>query len=86
MRRALILAVALACSACATTPHRIAPVANVGPCTAADRANLAALTKQQQSAATTDVIGVILVGVPVASLTGADREAELAILKGRCTP
>ena len=68
---------------CATHPDRIVAVANAGECTAQDRARLATLVKQQKDARTADTIGVILVGVPVASLTGKDREAEIAVLKGR---
>lgn len=69
---------------CATPPDRIKAVANAGPCTTADRAKLASLSKQQREAATADTIGVILIGVPMASAIGGDKEAEIAILKGRC--
>lgn len=83
--RKLIVAVALASlTACATPAHKIAPVANAGPCTKADRAELAALSKKQNSAATADTIGVILIGVPVGSVGRKDLTARIAILKGRC--
>ena len=29
-------------------------------------------------------LGVFLIGVPIASLSGGDNETEIAILKGRC--
>lgn len=85
MRRSIILA-GLLCglSACATPPEKIAGVPNSGPCTKADRERLAIISNQQSKAATGDALGVFLVGVPVASLAGADHEAEIAILKGRC--
>lgn len=69
---------------CATPPERIAGVPNQGACTPTDRQRLATLYHKQTQAATSDAIGVILIGVPVASLGGADNEAEIAILKGRC--
>jgi hypothetical protein len=69
---------------CATPPERIAAVPNAGPCTAGDRERLALLSSKQSRAATSDAVGVFLIGVPVASLSGADNEAEIAILKGRC--
>ena len=46
-------------------------------------ANVAALTKQQNQAAAGDAIGVLLIGVPTASITGYDREAKLAVSKGK---
>lgn len=85
MKIALAILLAAGTAACATPPSRIKAVANAGPCTAADRANLALLSNQQRDAVAGDTIGVILVGVPVASLTGGrGREAKIAILKGRC--
>lgn len=71
-------------SACATPPERIKGVPNAGPCTAADRERLALLSNKQSQAAAGDAVGVFLIGVPVSSLAGADNEAEIAILKGRC--
>lgn len=82
----LVLAIAIAAplAACATPPERIKPVANAGPCTDADRARLGLLSNKQSQAATGDALGVLLIGIPVSSLAGADNEAEIAILKGRC--
>jgi hypothetical protein len=71
-------------AACAKAPDRIMPVANAGPCTDEDRLKLAELSAKQQEAANADALGVFLIGVPVASAGGADNEAEIAILKGRC--
>lgn len=86
MKRLLLagIAVTLLSTGCATRPANIVAVPNAGPCTQADRAKLATLSKQQSDAATADTIGVILIGVPMASAIGGDKEAEIAILKGRC--
>ena len=78
------LAGAVMLAGCATRPDKIAGVPNKGECTDADRARLAVLYQKQNSAATGDALGVFLIGVPVASLSGSDNEAEIAILKGRC--
>lgn len=69
---------------CATPPDRIAGVPNQGQCTAADRERLAILYSKQNKAATNDALGVFLIGLPIASMGGADNETEIAILKGRC--
>lgn len=71
---------------CATPPERIAAVANPGPCSPQDRERLGILSNKQSKAATGDAMGVFLFGVPMASMAGGDNEAEIAILKGRCTP
>jgi hypothetical protein len=42
-----------------------------------------ALSLSQERAASNDAFGVMLLGLPVASMSGADREAELAVAKGR---
>jgi hypothetical protein len=44
---------------------------------------LTALSMAQDRASTNDTVAVIFVGLPLASMTGADREAELAVVKGR---
>lgn len=69
---------------CATPPSKIAGVPNQGQCTAADRERLAILYSRQEKAARNDALGVFLVGLPLASMGGADHETEIAILKGRC--
>lgn len=46
-------------------------------------AGLAALEKQQSSAATGDALGVFLIGVPTTSLTGGDKAGEIAVEKGK---
>lgn len=96
MKRALILACAsIAVTACAKRPDAIAPAtipmaaySNLGCQQLAaeytrERTALAALEKQQNSAASGDAFGVFLVGVPVSSLTGGDKEGQIAISKGQ---
>jgi starvation-inducible outer membrane lipoprotein len=84
-RLLLASSIALALSACATAPDKIAGIPNAGQCTAADRASLAELTTQQRKAREADIVGVVLIGVPVASIgRGKDRERQIAMLKGRC--
>lgn len=70
---------------CATSPERIAPVANFAPCTEANRERLAELTELQTTTASLDGLGVFTFGIPIGSFTRKDHEAEIAILKGRCT-
>jgi hypothetical protein len=69
---------------CATPPEKIAGVPSSVPCSAADRERLAILYNKQQQAVSNDAMGVFLVGLPLASIGGADNEAEISILKGRC--
>jgi hypothetical protein len=44
---------------------------------------LTALSMAQDRASSNDTLGVIFTGLPLASMTGADREAELSVAKGR---
>jgi len=48
-----------------------------------EKNNLAALSKSQNSAATRDAIGVFMLGVPVSSLLGADKEGDITVSKGK---
>ncbi|BCM19224.1 hypothetical protein [Mesorhizobium sp. J8] len=87
MKRFVLTVAAFVCIAgCATPPDKIAGVPNAGPCTQADKERLATLTNQQNKAANGDALGVFLIGVPVASMSGGDHETEIAVLKGRCGP
>jgi hypothetical protein len=90
----LILPLITAISACAQSPDAIAPVSmgnafdGVSCATAqsmlnTSRQNLATLSAQQQSAVTGDAIGVFLIGVPVSSLSGGDKEGLIAAEKGK---
>ena len=48
-----------------------------------EQTSLAALSKAQGEAATADAVGVFLVGVPVGSVTGGDKEGLIAVSKGK---
>ena len=47
------------------------------------RNELDALSAQQNSAATNDAWGVFLLGLPVSSMSGSDKEALIAVAKGK---
>jgi hypothetical protein len=49
----------------------------------AENEKLAALSKAQNSAATGDAVGVFLIGVPMSSVTGGDKEGSIAVSKGK---
>ena len=90
---AVLMALITLC-ACAKRPDAIAPisVSESGYMTmdcqllskelTLERQKLAALTKQQNDAATGDAVGVFLFGVPTASVFGGDKEGKLAVSKG----
>ena len=71
-------------AACAQSPESIQPAYVTGTYDCAEsRANVARLSSQQQSAVTGDFVGVLLIGLPISSMSGSDVEAELAIAKGQ---
>jgi hypothetical protein len=81
-------------AACAQSPDAIAPVSMAGAydglsCEAArsalvaERQNLASLSAAQSSAVAGDAVGVFLIGVPVSSLSGGDKEGLIAVSKGK---
>lgn len=81
-------------AACASAPESIAPVPmfgafdNMGCQTAADelaatRATLAAAEQAQRDTVGADALGVFLLGLPLGSLSGGDREAQIAVERGR---
>lgn len=94
MRIVIILAAALAASACAKSPESIAPsyVSEVsyqgytcdqlGAETGRLSAALATASAQQNQARTNDTVGVILIGLPVSSMSGDNVAPEIARLKG----
>ena len=96
MKRSIIAIAALATLAgCAKRPDAIAPTAipmeayaaiecnKLEADLAAERANLAALSKAQNDAATGDAFMVFMVGVPLVSAAGGDKEGLLAVSKGK---
>jgi hypothetical protein len=94
LRRTLILALPVALAACAQSPSAIAPVSMAGAyddlsCSearqmlGAERATLASLSAAQQGAVAGDAVGVLLLGVPMSSLTGGDQAGAIALSKGK---
>jgi len=91
---AVALAVAAATS-CAKRPDAIVPVdipmaAYTGQSCAAlksvmakEKAILHAVSKQQHDAANGDAFGVFLIGVPMSSTFGGDKEGQVAVSKGK---
>lgn len=91
----LIPAIALAMSACAKSPDAIAPAAmpsgmfdgvscqQARDARARSAARLAQLESDQRSAVAGDAVGVFLVGIPLSSVAGGNREGLLAVEKGR---
>nr|WP_183207007.1 hypothetical protein [Aurantimonas endophytica] len=85
----------LAVTACAKRPDAILPVevpmaaySNLS-CEALsqeylrEQSALAAVSQQQNQAATGDAVGVFLLGVPVSSTFGGDKEGQVAVNKGK---
>lgn len=89
------LAFALALSACAKRPDAIVP-ADI-PMAAysnysceqlahemiKEQTALSAVSKQQHNAATGDAFGVFLIGVPMSSTFGGDKEGQVSVAKGK---
>jgi len=48
-----------------------------------EQQNLAAVSNAQNDAATGDAVGVFLVGVPMSSTFGGDKEGQVAVAKGK---
>lgn len=93
-RFVVVLAAGLALSACAKDPENIAAV-NVGQneyrgytCAQLNETQLkynqalANLSAEQKNAQAGDVFGVFLLGLPLASMSGADKETQIAVTKG----
>ena len=90
----LIIAAAAIVSACAQSPASIAP-ASLGdayaglPCRqaanmrATEAKTLAALSAKQTGAMVGDAIGVLLIAVPLSSLTGGNVAGDIAASKGK---
>lgn len=89
------LMLALALSACAKRPDAIVAVdipmaaytnlscEEIAAEVVKEQENLAALSKQQNSAANKDMLGVALIGVPASSTFGGDKEGLIANSKGK---
>ncbi|PVA06104.1 hypothetical protein [Thalassorhabdomicrobium marinisediminis] len=96
MRRFLLSsAVLVTLAACAKQPENIAAIPVSGnpygsySCSqlAAERLQitqqLAGVEAEQRSAANSDAIGVFLIGLPVSSMSGNDKEAAIGVARGR---
>jgi len=93
MKKMLVLA-AIVLAACAQKPEAIQP-SYVSPVTYQDwscpqlaqeaarvESALAVASKQQKDARTSDTVGVLLIGLPTASMSGEAVGPEIARLKG----
>lgn len=86
---------ALALAACAQAPEKVAPIPVAGDpyrgysCSQLKAEQLKvnhaieALSAEQKKAADNDALGVILLGLPISSMSGNDKEAALGVAKGR---
>ncbi|KAA0689417.1 hypothetical protein DTW90_31420 [Neorhizobium sp. P12A] len=97
MNRRLLTAaiILLSLASCAKRPGAIEPAdipmaayQNDGcPALAAnlktEQSKLDSLSKDQNNAANGDAFGVFMIGVPVSSLTGADKAGDIAVEKGK---
>lgn len=95
MKRTLMLiSTAVILGGCAEKPAAIQPV-SVGDVYSsiscrkardlykAEAAKVPTLVASQKSAANSDTIGVLLIGLPVSSMSGGDLEGEIATTKGK---
>lgn len=96
MNKTLIIAAcAIAVSACAKNPEDVV-AADLGPNAFLNfscsnlakqeltvKQNIENLSAAQRSARSNDTLGVILIGVPVSSMSGNDQEAQLSVAKGQ---
>lgn len=90
-----LCAAVLLTSACAKQPENIAAIqmetspyeAKSCRALATEKAKITAelnsLSAAQKNAATSDAVGVILLGLPWSSMSGNDKEALIAVAKGR---
>lgn len=51
--------------------------------TVKEQTALAAASKSQTEAANGDAFGVFLIGVPISSVAGGDKEGDIAVMKGK---
>ena len=91
----LLFPALLFAAACAKQPDQIS-AADIGPnpymgfsCNGLSKEelgltqNLANLSAAQKSAANADAVGVVLLGLPLSSMSGNDKETAISITKGR---
>lgn len=96
MKKAILAAATLAAlSSCAKRPDAIVPVdipmaaysnqscESLGQELIKEQQSLAAISKAQNDAANGDAFGVFLIGVPMSSAVGGDKEGQVAVAKGK---
>lgn len=96
MKKLLIsVAILLSVASCAKRPDAIVPVDipmaaytnescdHLAQELVKEQQNLAAVSKDQNQAATGDAVGVFMLGVPVSSTFGGDKEGQVAVAKGK---
>jgi hypothetical protein len=91
----LMPVIALAVSACAKRPDAIVPAdipmaaytnfscEQLGQEMIKEQTALSAISKAQNDAATGDAFGVFLIGVPMSSTFGGDKEGQVSVAKGK---
>lgn len=94
MKKLVVLCAVATLAACAKAPESISPayVSDVGyrnwTCQQLGEesqrlsAALATASKQQEQARTNDAVGILLIGLPVSSMSGDNIAPEIARLKG----
>ena len=95
VKPAAMLGAVIFLGACAANPDAIAP-ANISPdlymrqsCQQLSNENanltseLTTLVAQQQRAVDGDAMGVFLLGLPMSSMSGNDKETEIALARGK---
>jgi hypothetical protein len=95
MKRLVVLGLCAALAACAKAPEKIQAVAiddatyqnmtceHINRQKASYEGEYRSLAEQQRNASTGDAVGVLVLGVPGASLAGGDKETAIAVLKGK---
>lgn len=96
MKKLILAAATLAAlSSCAKRPDAIVPVdipmaayqnqncQQLGQELIKEQQNLATISKAQTDAANGDAFGVFLIGLPVSSAVGGDKEGQVAVAKGK---
>lgn len=96
MKKLVLAAATLAAlPSCAKRPDAIVPVdipmavyqnqncQRLGNELIKEQKNLAAISKAQTEAANGDAFGVFLIGLPVSSAVGGDKEGQVAVAKGK---
>lgn len=92
---AIVLSVLVVATGCAKRPDAIVPTSipsdiytamdckRIGKELALEQQNLTTLSRARNDAATGDAFSVFLIGVPLASVAGGDKEGLIAVSKGK---